>query len=136
MYVCVQRYAKLAMDHGKHVLVEKPAAASVAEIAELQTHAEKCGVKCMPCHNYIYEPHLWRTRYVRDLSPCRHRAWCRRAHDTMGLPSSRRLLSLLHSMLTHVCKLYTDDVHGMAGRSYTCTHAHTHTHARNPSKER
>ena len=51
-----KRYAKLAMDHGKHVLVEKPAAASVAEIEELQAHAEKRGVKCMPCHNYIYEP--------------------------------------------------------------------------------
>jgi len=60
------QYAKLAMDRGKHVLVEKPVAASVAEMEELQMHAERCGVRCMPVHNYIYEPHLWRTRDMID----------------------------------------------------------------------
>lgn len=54
------------MDRGKHVLVEKPVAASVAEMEELQMHAERCGVRCMPVHNYIYEPHLWRTRDMID----------------------------------------------------------------------
>jgi predicted dehydrogenase len=48
------QYAKLAMDCGKHVLVEKPAAASVAEMEELKRHAALCGVSCMPVHNCTY----------------------------------------------------------------------------------
>jgi hypothetical protein len=45
------QYAKMAMDHGKNVLVEKPLASSVAEMEELKQHADKCGVVCMPVHN-------------------------------------------------------------------------------------
>jgi hypothetical protein len=48
------------------VLVEKPAAATVAEIVDLEAYAAAAGVKCVPCHNYIYEPHLWRTRQMID----------------------------------------------------------------------
>ena len=45
------QYAKMAMDNGKNILVEKPLAASVAEMEEMKRHAEKCGVVCMPVHN-------------------------------------------------------------------------------------
>lgn len=41
----------MAMDAGKHVLVEKPSAASVAEMQEMKRHAELRGVACMPVHN-------------------------------------------------------------------------------------
>ena len=44
------QYAKMAMDNGKNILVEKPLAASVAEMEEMKRHAEKCGVVCMPVH--------------------------------------------------------------------------------------
>lgn len=50
----------------QHVLVEKPAAASVAEMEEMEQHAAKCGVHCVPVHNYIYEPALERTRQMID----------------------------------------------------------------------
>eukprot|EP00039_Didymoeca_costata_P010292 m.138367 g.138367 ORF g.138367 m.138367 type:complete len:74 (-) comp14775_c0_seq11:555-776(-) len=54
----------MAMKHGKHVLVEKPAAASCDEIEQLIACAKETGVKCMPVHNYVYEPSLLR---VKDM---------------------------------------------------------------------
>jgi predicted dehydrogenase len=59
-------YAKLAMAAGKHVLVEKPVASSVAELEELVAAAKLAGVRCMPVHNYIYEAGLARTRALID----------------------------------------------------------------------
>ncbi|MGH7942055.1 MAG: Gfo/Idh/MocA family protein [Limisphaerales bacterium] len=47
---------------GKHALVEKPVAMTVAEILQLQAAAKKCGRVCMPAHNYIYAPSLQRAR--------------------------------------------------------------------------
>jgi predicted dehydrogenase len=55
-------YAKLALAFGKPVLVEKPVAASVAEIEEMKQIAEKAGLLCMPGHNMIYEESLVRSR--------------------------------------------------------------------------
>ncbi|HEV2320449.1 MAG TPA: Gfo/Idh/MocA family oxidoreductase [Verrucomicrobiae bacterium] len=51
-----------ALQAGKHVLVEKPVALTVAEIGQLQAAAKKCGRVCMPAHNYIYVPSLKRGR--------------------------------------------------------------------------
>eukprot|EP01062_Namystynia_karyoxenos_P040664 TRINITY_DN29633_c0_g1_i1.p1 TRINITY_DN29633_c0_g1~~TRINITY_DN29633_c0_g1_i1.p1 ORF type:complete len:362 (+),score=98.80 TRINITY_DN29633_c0_g1_i1:78-1163(+) len=56
------QFAKLAMEAGKPVLVEKPAARGVAEIQELIDTSGRTGVPCMPVHNYVYEPSLWRTQ--------------------------------------------------------------------------
>jgi predicted dehydrogenase len=56
------RYAKLAMEAGKHVLVEKPLAATVGEIEEMKAIAEKQGVVCVPGHNMIHEESLARAR--------------------------------------------------------------------------
>jgi predicted dehydrogenase len=56
------RFAKLAMEAGKHVLVEKPLCFSVPEIEEMKAIAEKSGVVCMPGHNMIHEDSLKRTR--------------------------------------------------------------------------
>ena len=54
------KYAKLAMEAGKHVLVEKPVAATVADIEELIHIADRCGVVCAPGHNMIHEASLQR----------------------------------------------------------------------------
>ncbi len=56
------QYAKLALEAGKHVLVEKPVAVNAAQIAELRDLAAERGQWCMPGHNYIYETSLIRTR--------------------------------------------------------------------------
>lgn len=47
---------------GKHVLVEKPVAASRAELVTLQEEATRAGRVCMPGHNYIYVPSLRRAK--------------------------------------------------------------------------
>jgi predicted dehydrogenase len=54
-------YAKMAFAAGKHVLCEKPVAASVHEAEELQREAERAGLFCLPGHNMIYEESLARS---------------------------------------------------------------------------
>ncbi len=57
-----RKFALLALQSGKSVLIEKPVAVSVAEIREIQDEASSRGLCCMPGHNYIYEDSLVRTR--------------------------------------------------------------------------
>ena len=54
------------MRAGKHVLVEKPAGATLEEVASMQRCAQAHGVQCVPVHNYVYEPALERTRTLID----------------------------------------------------------------------
>jgi len=55
-------YTIKAAEAGKHVLVEKPAASSIEELHRMQGAVDKAGVKCMPVHNYIYEPGIFRAK--------------------------------------------------------------------------
>ncbi len=55
-------YTIKAAKAGKHILVEKPAASSIVELREMQVAIDKAGVRCMPVHNYIYEPSIERTK--------------------------------------------------------------------------
>jgi len=55
-------YTLRAAAAGKHILVEKPAASNIAELAKMEAAVKKAGVKCMPVHNYIYETGIKRTR--------------------------------------------------------------------------
>lgn len=57
---------KALLGAGKHVLVEKPAGASLEEVASMQRCAAEHGVQCVPVHNYVYEPALERTRTLLD----------------------------------------------------------------------
>jgi predicted dehydrogenase len=60
------RYARMALEAGKHVLVEKPTAQTIAEIEDLKATADRMRVQCVPVHNYIYEPGINRTRALID----------------------------------------------------------------------
>ena len=60
------QYTVMALEAGKHVLVEKPVGRSVEEIKDMQRAAEKSGVLCMPGHNYIYEPSVMRAKELID----------------------------------------------------------------------
>ena len=55
-------YTVQAAEAGKHILVEKPAASSIVELEQMQKAIQKAGVKCMPVHNYIYEPGIERAK--------------------------------------------------------------------------
>ncbi|MCK5443067.1 MAG: Gfo/Idh/MocA family oxidoreductase [Maribacter sp.] len=55
-------YTVKAAQAGKHILVEKPAASSIAELEQMQKAIDAAGVKCMPVHNYIYEPSIRRAQ--------------------------------------------------------------------------
>jgi predicted dehydrogenase len=55
-------YTLRAAKAGKHILVEKPAASSIAELELMKEAIDKAGVKCMPVHNYIYEPGIQRAK--------------------------------------------------------------------------
>ncbi|MGQ0779053.1 MAG: Gfo/Idh/MocA family protein [Pseudonocardiales bacterium] len=56
--------AMAALDAGKHVLVEKPLAASYAEGLALVRHAERLGLVLMLDHTYCYTPAV---QYLRSL---------------------------------------------------------------------
>ena len=58
------QYARLALEAGKHVLVEKPLAATVADIVEMKAISERTGLFCVPGHNMIHEASLARARMM------------------------------------------------------------------------
>jgi len=57
-------YTLMAAEAGKHILVEKPAASSIEELHKMSAAVQKAGVKCMPVHNYIYEPGIERAKVM------------------------------------------------------------------------
>lgn len=60
-------FARKAFEHGKHVLVEKPAAASVAEAEKLVDLAEKHGLTFMVDHTFIYTGAVRKMKEIIDL---------------------------------------------------------------------
>ena len=55
-------YAMMALEKGKHVLIEKPTAKNVREIEDILNLSIKKKLKCMPVHNYVYEESMYRTK--------------------------------------------------------------------------
>ncbi len=55
------RFAELAMQAGKPVLVEKPLGATVGEVRRMKEISERTGVFLMPAHNYVYEESMERS---------------------------------------------------------------------------
>ncbi|MEA2273033.1 MAG: hypothetical protein QOI98_1741 [Solirubrobacteraceae bacterium] len=57
---------KRALEAGKHVLVEKPLATTVADAEELVELAERNGLVLMPGHTFIYSPAVNKVRELID----------------------------------------------------------------------
>lgn len=55
-------YTRLALENGKHVLVEKPLGTTVAEVEDMKYTADRLGLVCVPGHNMIHEDSLARAR--------------------------------------------------------------------------
>lgn len=55
-------HVKLALEAGKHVLVEKPVGITVDEIGEMRRLSQQRGLVCMPGHNEIYAPDMIDTK--------------------------------------------------------------------------
>ncbi|MDR2847995.1 MAG: Gfo/Idh/MocA family oxidoreductase [Bacteroidales bacterium] len=56
------QYIEKAAKAGKHILIEKPVVNTMEELLRVKEIVDKAGVKCMPVHNYIYEPGVRRLR--------------------------------------------------------------------------
>jgi predicted dehydrogenase len=59
-------HAAAVLHAGKHVLIEKPVAATRAELEDLQSVAAATNLVCMPAHNYIYLPAMRQIRRCID----------------------------------------------------------------------
>lgn len=58
--------ARRALEAGKHVLVEKPLAGSVAEAEELRRRADERGLVLMPGHTFLYSPPVLAIKRLLD----------------------------------------------------------------------
>ena len=55
-------FVTMALEAGKHVLVEKPVGVTINEIEAMKDLSEKQGLVCMPAHNFIYEEGIIRSK--------------------------------------------------------------------------
>lgn len=59
-------YVTMALEAGKHVLVEKPVGVTTDEIEAMRDLAAQKGLVCMPGHNFIYEEGVIRSKELID----------------------------------------------------------------------
>jgi len=59
---CHFEHVMAALQAGKHVLVEKPLTNDAGQISEMAALAAAKGLQCMPAHNYIYSPDMYRLK--------------------------------------------------------------------------
>jgi predicted dehydrogenase len=56
------RLGTIALEAGRHVLIEKPMTTSAADAARLVEHAERTGLVLMVGHTFEYNPAVWKLR--------------------------------------------------------------------------
>jgi len=58
--------ARAALDAGKHILVEKPLAASFVQAQDLVVRAERAGLVLLPGHTFLYSPPVTKIKELLD----------------------------------------------------------------------
>jgi predicted dehydrogenase len=100
------KYAQMAMEAGKHVLVEKPLCATVGEVEEMKAIADRSGVACVPGHNMIHEASLARARQLIQQGELGKIVSC---YVMYNIHHSEERASTLPGMVRHILthNLYT-----------------------------
>ncbi len=100
------QYTRLALESGKHVLVEKPVAANVADVEAMKAAAERRGVVCVPGHNMIHEESLKRSRAMIQQGDLGKIVSC---YVMYNIHHSEERASTLPGMVRHILthNLYT-----------------------------
>lgn len=100
------QFVKLALEKGKHVLVEKPLGATVGEIEEMKSTAQRCGRICVPGHNMIHEDSLARAHELIKTGNIGKVVSC---YVMYNIQHSEERASTLPGMVRHILthNLYT-----------------------------
>jgi len=100
------KYSKMAMESGKHVLIEKPLGMNVEEIEEMKSVAQKTGVVCMPGHNMIHEESIKRAHRIIQNGDLGKIVSC---YVMYNIQHSEQRASTLPGVIRHICthNLYT-----------------------------
>jgi predicted dehydrogenase len=112
------KYVKLALEAGKHVLVEKPLGATVAEIQEMKAVSEQCGLVCVPGHNMIHEASLARARTLIEDGELGKIVSC---YVMYNIHHSEERASTLPGMVRHILTHNIYTMMYLVGRPRTVT---------------
>jgi predicted dehydrogenase len=107
------QYAKLAMEAGKHVLVEKPLTATVGEIEEMRAISQRMGVVCVPGFNMIHEASIARARMLIDNGDIGKVVSC---YVMYNIHHSEERASTLPGMVRHILAHNTYTMNYLVGR--------------------
>jgi predicted dehydrogenase len=145
-----------ALEHGKHVLVEKPMSRTVAECEELGELAEKKGLVLMVDHTFIYTGAVRKTKEMIDVGELGDLHYFDSVRVNLGLfqhdidvvwdlaPHDLSILTyLFHERPKHVSAVGSDHMgSGLADIAYLSLHyegrfiAHIHVNWLSPVKVR
>jgi predicted dehydrogenase len=126
------QYVKLALEAGKHVFVEKPLGATVAEIEEMKATAERCGLVCVPGHNMIHEDSLARARTLIQNGDIGKIVSC---YVMYNLHHSEERASTLPGMVRHILTHNIYTMMYLVGRPTRVTALKTMRHYEKLTKE-
>jgi predicted dehydrogenase len=125
-------HAIASLEAGKHVLLEKPVAATQEDITCLKAAAQRSGRVCMPAHNYIYAPSVRRAKRLIEAGKLGKIAslWI-----LYNIFHSEQAAAVYGGVLREVCNHHAYSVLYLLGRPLRLTAMISHIHDRRPDCE-